>query len=91
MTLKEKKIIEEILDNFDFQKVKKVMDALDWVWVSCDGVPDIYDLRKESRRLLKEVIKTKSYQIGTGGFVASYYYGELSLEFVVCKWYEELN
>jgi hypothetical protein len=38
--------VEDILDEFDFEKVKKVMDFLDWKWHAAeDGVPRIGELR----------------------------------------------
>lgn len=83
--------IDYILDNFNFERVKKVMDILDWEWYDAEeGVPSIIELRTCARRLLKEVlskgIKTKKdTQISTGGFRASYYKEEdlLELEFIV--------
>ena len=32
MTITQQELIDEILDQFDFQKVKEVMDALNWTW-----------------------------------------------------------
>ena len=32
MTITQQQLIDEILDQFDFEKVKKVMDALNWTW-----------------------------------------------------------
>ena len=91
MTKQQRRLIDEVLDNFDFDKVKKAMDALNWIWIGCDGVPSIYDLRKKSRRLLKEAIKQNSYRISTGGFRAGYSNNVLSLDFIVTEWYEELE
>ena len=74
--------IEDILDEFDFEKVKKVMDLLDWTWCDADdGVPRIGELRKKARQLLKEcafkVLLSSEidtdYCIATGGFRASAY------------------
>lgn len=90
--------IEDILDCFDFQKVKTVMDFLNWQWVFCNGVPEIWDLRKHAREQLKtvakEVLKEESGTFFTscGGFKASARVYEdspkiyLSLEFVVTDW-----
>lgn len=73
--------IEDILDNFDFDKVKKVMDHLQWLWFDTVGVPEISDLRKHARRLLtevgEEVMKNNEIpaesNIATGGFRAKAY------------------
>lgn len=84
--------IDYILDYFDFEKVKQVMDCLEWYWHSSEnGVPSIGELRKCARRLLKEVLeegmKSKKSIIlhATGGFKATYHKGELSLEFIVTE------
>lgn len=65
--------IDQILDCFDFEKVKKVMDFLNWEWFSSNGVPEIYELRKHARRLMNiavaECIKTnQKYFTECGGF-----------------------
>ncbi len=69
--------VDNILDCFDFEKVKKVMDYLNWEWAGCDGVPEIYELRKRARELLRIVVvgvqKKESegqYFTATGGFYA---------------------
>lgn len=71
--------IDDILDCFDFERVKKVMDFLDWQWYDC-GVPEIWDLRKKARVLLNDVWnavrkeaekspdKEERYSIANGGF-----------------------
>ena len=73
----------EILDTFDFEKVHCCMVALDWTWAKTNGVPDVVDLRKCARRLLKDCI-TKGHG-GTGGFKVAIARadGVLSLSFVV--------
>lgn len=91
MTEQERDLIDEVLDNFDFEKVKKVTDALNGTWSDSDIVPEIYDLRKLARRLLKDAIKENLPQIATGGFRAGYSDKILSLEFIVAEWDEELK
>lgn len=88
--MKKKKAIEHILDNFDFERVHKAMTALDWEWASTDGVPEIPDLRKKARRLLKDVAKRKEdkFFTGTGGFEVSKEDGILELKFVIAEWDE---
>ena len=70
--------IDEIIDNFEFGKVRKMMGATDWTWGD-DGVPDEPDLREEARRLLKETVRKDLYCCGTGGFMAINQDGCLSL------------
>ncbi len=68
--------INEILDCFDFEKVKKVMDFLNWEWARCDGVPEIYELRKFARQMLNDVVADiiksteNTYCLECGGFRA---------------------
>ena len=50
------------------------MEFLDWKWAG-KGVPEIYDLRVESRRLLEKVANKviegeEYYFVATGGFKA---------------------
>ena len=81
--------IDEILDNFDFVKVHKVMEHLDWKWSTENGVriPTIQELRVEARGLLKSTIKENISCISTGGFHAEKITDEtgtsLALRFVI--------
>lgn len=79
-------MIDEIMDNFDFQKVRIVMIALDWRWRD-EVVPDLPELRRAARKLLKHCVKEVK-NMGTGGFgaIIDCENGVLSLEFVVESW-----
>jgi hypothetical protein len=90
--------IDHIMDHFDFAKVVKTMEALNWEWSSTDGVPDESEARTFARGLLKSaaariVSKEENHcYIGCGGFVARKYYdGGLELEFVVTSWSSPLE
>jgi hypothetical protein len=67
--------IEDILDRFDFQRVQKAMEALDWHWVDAEeGLPSIAELRRQARGLLEDVYRyqdSPSITIGCGGFEAT--------------------
>lgn len=64
--------IKSILNHFDFNTVKKIMDVLNWKWVlSKNGVPDIDEIRKLATRLLIDACVEKQ-NISTGGFKAVY-------------------
>ena len=88
--------IEDILDNFDFEKVKKVMDALEWTYYdSADSTVSIAELRKTARRLLIDVynaFNSDHWYLSSGGFEAErrMYPGEtkkyLFLKFVAAEW-----
>lgn len=77
ITTEDRENIDDILDHFNFDKVHKAMQALDWKWVAEDGfaIPEVYQLRKEARRLMEMVSDNLAkgndeYYVGTGGFVA---------------------
>lgn len=67
--------IENILDEYDFQKVHKAMEALEWHWcTSDDGLPSVAELRRQARGLLEDVYRhteTPYIMMGCGGFEAS--------------------
>lgn len=67
------------LYHFDFDKVHKVMQKLDWKWYNKDGVPDISSLMQTAENLLRSAISSLlnskeclSYA-ATGGFRAEAY------------------
>lgn len=71
--------IDDIMDWFDFDRVHKVMVALDWKWVNAEeGVPNQAELRQQVRRLMKDCYHKAHYGsdviygLGTGGFEVEY-------------------
>jgi hypothetical protein len=73
LTEKHYETIMDCLDEFDFDRVHKVMMHLNWTYSDDKDVPTIEHLRKNARRYLilvaTEALKTKSeYITGTGGF-----------------------
>ena len=92
MTDEEK--INEVLEEFDFEKVHEVMNFLKWKWADNNdtmSIPSHYRIIEEAKRLLYYCKKEKDdITISTGGFIAqkdkdengeSYY----SLSFVICE------
>jgi len=83
-------IIEDILDEFDFNEVQKAMALLEWTWGNPSEYPSIGELRKTARGLLKWLIPHETAANGTGGFYAEkrtidgkpYY----KLSFVLTSW-----
>jgi hypothetical protein len=72
------KQIEDIMDEFNFAEVQKVMESLNWTWSETGCVPEEYDLRKGARKLLKEAAKMIDDKLNlsggstsTGGFLAT--------------------
>ena len=95
-------MIKDIMDNFDFDKVERVMEALNWKWRG--ETPTLYDLREEALRLLRGAAKSRlsdfkdtHHEIAIinacGGFEARAYCNEdktkitgLDLAFIVTSW-----
>jgi hypothetical protein len=74
------KMIEDIMENFDFKQVQRTMNYLDWQWRG-EGVPTLENLKKAAESLLRGAIKSRlgdfkseSHEVGivngTGGFEA---------------------
>ena len=70
------KAIDEIIEYFDWNKVHKTMEFLNWTWATTDNeVPTIGQLFNNAVRLLQDAydgaLKEKQdYMVGTGGFYA---------------------
>jgi len=67
------KHIDEVMDHFDFEKVHKVMVAIDWHWATSEdgGTPYPYEIRKTARSLLKDAAAgDDGSTVATGGLVA---------------------
>jgi len=49
------KMIDEIMDEFDFNRIEAVMEFLDWKWAGDNGLErvTVNMLKKEARRLLR--------------------------------------
>jgi len=87
----EEQIIEDILDEFDFGRVRQTMEALKWVWKDTDGcAPTIGQMRKQARFLMKSCMGHQEFTTATGGFYAfKRTYDDLPyyrLMFVVSEW-----
>lgn len=73
---------EEIEDSFEFEKVKKVMDFLEWRWATYNDVPTTAQIIRHAKRMCKEAYGRKT-RYGSGGFYAEYNDGCLTLYFAV--------
>lgn len=68
----QQKIIEEIIDCTNFEKIHKAMEALDWRWATVGGkVPTEEELKEQARNLLKTTFERKC-DTATGGFWTEY-------------------
>lgn len=73
-------LINEVLDNFDFERVHKVMTFLDWKWISLsegtNEVPSIARMVRSAQQYLsmaydglaKASHGDNQYMVGCGGF-----------------------
>lgn len=68
MTREKGEAITNIMDRFDFEKVHRHMQSVDWKWF--DEVPTMEDLRRTALRLLVEAEMDPQdvVSMGTGGF-----------------------
>ena len=88
------KMIDEIMDEFNFAMVHKTMVALDWKWLSSESkIPSIESLRKEAERLLRDaadvrldIFKDEHWKppiiCSTGGFSAAAWCNEDKTEII---------
>jgi hypothetical protein len=85
-------MIDDILDNFNFNRVQTAMEALDWRWVS-EGVPSIDQLKEKAVYLLKSAAELRLDEYldsyweegiinGTGGFQATAYCNEAKTQII---------
>ena len=97
--INKQKAINEITENFKWERVHKTMVALDWTWHdSEDGTPTMGRLITCAQRLLNDVydlalVEKDNCIVATGGFRATALVDkdtkdifELRLAFEVCNW-----
>jgi len=103
--INKQKAIDEIIENFNWRKVHKTMEALDWTWATSEGkVPTTGALFNCAIKLLHDAYDgaerfKADYKVGTGGFYARATVDEktkeiyeLRLTFEVASWeYDEPN
>lgn len=69
-----KKYIDDCIADFDFEKVHKVMEFLDWKWAKNDKVPDIQEMKEHVKSLFDDAVfacfenNEESYHVESGGF-----------------------
>ena len=86
-----KQVIENVIKDFDFEKVHKAMVATNWTWMRSSDVPTINELILQAIELLREASKMPpEFSVSTGGFTATKHYDDecregLSLEFILAE------
>ena len=85
-------MIAEVMEDFDFENVHKVMTFLDWKWAIGEGertVPSVYRLMKQAEQLLTDVTKyedNEHHEMATGGLRAIFDEdGDLELRFEITR------
>lgn len=82
--------IERIMNEYDWDKVHKVMTFLDWKWGSGPGgtleIPNVDRLKKRAKEMLEDVAGSAGWMsLWCGGFIADKMTedGELALHFSI--------
>jgi hypothetical protein len=78
--------IDHILANFDFDKVAKTMEVLNWTWRDDSCPPTKERLREYAHDLLLNAMSEKSTYVSCGGFEVEIVDGVYLLRFVVADW-----
>lgn len=66
--------IEKVIENFDFVKVHKVMESLNWTWATKkkkNKIPSIKKMKKHVRELYEDCKKDNVECCSSGGFEVS--------------------
>ena len=89
------KRLDDIMDNFDFDRVHKTMELLDWHWATSKdgGVPTVDEIRDVAADILWELVNSNNEFIATGGLEARKDFSDpsnpfIELKFVVEEWAE---
>jgi len=84
------KMIEEVMSDFDFGKVHRVMVLTKHKWANIDGtekVPSLYHIMKHAEELLHTCAShyddKDNFSTSCGGFTATLDEGTLSLQYVL--------
>lgn len=68
--------LDELLEGFDFEKVHKIMDLLDWRWAGVIGTPEKEDMIPVVKSLYDSiegaVLRDERSSAATGGFMLTF-------------------
>jgi hypothetical protein len=84
-------IWEDILENFDWERVHKMMLVTNWTWHSVGGVPTVSELKKELKSAVERVYYSTDFVLESRGFRVTkesdeHGLGTISIEFVGASW-----
>ena len=77
--------VEDIMQEFDFKKVHKVIKLLKWKWAGV-GVPDMKEIKKTARYVMSRAYEVESGTVATAGFEAQVTKHGIGLKFVITDW-----
>ena len=84
MTYSDEEHIDNIMDSFDFEKVRKYMEDNDWRWGIINLIPTVEELKSTSLELLMNIKDEEvGYCMSTGGFTVVKCYDSLRLMFSI--------
>lgn len=84
-------MVTAVMEEFDFNRVHRVMVNLNWKWDIGDGkkvIPSTYRIMKEANRLLTKAAShygEGNYSCGSGGFMAHLDGTTLTLQFILTE------
>jgi hypothetical protein len=85
-------LIDEIMDEFNFDRVHSTMKRLDWKWGMPGAAPSILEIRSYAREMLRKLLLEGHHSTECGGFKAEHFkksehWGEqLKLSFTLEYW-----
>jgi hypothetical protein len=88
---KNEKIMENLIDHFDFKSARRVMKALEWDF-EYGKIPTLNEMQETCRHLIFELLKDKKADYtSTGGFTAFRINRCIGLKMDILETYEEEN
>jgi len=81
--------IETIMDEFDFHKVQRYMESVNWHWADCEDTPSVTLLRRTAKQMLMDAVKSKFTVISSGGFFIHRTENSIHLSFSLEEYSEE--
>lgn len=86
--------IDFILNNFDFDKVHKIMTFLDWEWIDFkqlkSSVPTIGEMKAAVTEMMYDICESNYDNVEVGGFRVNKYDDHLELIFKVAGFESEI-
>lgn len=86
--------MDEVMDCFDFNKVHKVMNQLNWRWCDSKEPPSIQELRVYVRERMRQIYQSSCRKTKSAGFSITYEswnadgveFDGFCVEFIVSDW-----